>query len=36
MPEDREALDAYSAAVIAAADAVLPSVASFAVRRRRC
>ncbi len=35
MPEDREALDAYSAAVTAVADAVLPSVASLAVRSRR-
>ena len=34
MPEDREALDAYSAVVTAVADAVLPGVASLTVRRR--
>ena len=35
MPEEREALDAYSAVVTEVADAVLPSVASLAVRSRR-
>jgi S1-C subfamily serine protease len=35
MPDDREALDAYSAVVTAVASAVLPSVASLAVRSRR-
>ena len=36
MPDDgHEALDAYSAVVTAVADAVLPSVASLAVRSRR-
>jgi S1-C subfamily serine protease len=35
MPDDREALDAYSAVVTAVANAVLPSVASLAVRSRR-
>jgi S1-C subfamily serine protease len=34
MPEERDALDAYSAVVTAVADAVLPSVASLTVRRR--
>jgi S1-C subfamily serine protease len=34
MPDEREALDAYSTVVTAVADAVLPSVASLAVRRR--
>jgi S1-C subfamily serine protease len=34
VPEDREALDAYSAVVTAVADAVLPGVASLTVRRR--
>jgi S1-C subfamily serine protease len=35
MPEERDALDAYSAVITAVADAVLPSVASLAVRTRR-
>jgi S1-C subfamily serine protease len=35
MPEECEALDAYSAVVTQVADAVLPSVASLAVRSRR-
>ncbi len=34
MPDERAALDAYSTVVTAVADAVLPSVASLAVRRR--
>jgi len=34
MPEERDALDAYSAVVTTVANAVLPSVASLAVRRR--
>ena len=34
MPDERDALDAYSAVVTAVADAVLPSVASLAVRSR--
>ncbi len=35
MVDDREALDAYSAAVVSVAEAVLPSVASVRVRSRR-
>jgi S1-C subfamily serine protease len=35
MPEESEALDAYSAVITEVADAVLPSVASLAVRSRR-
>jgi S1-C subfamily serine protease len=35
MTDDREALDAYSHAVVSVADAVLPSVASLRVRTRR-
>jgi S1-C subfamily serine protease len=35
MADDREALDAYSVAVVSVAEAVLPSVASVRVRSRR-
>ena len=35
MVDDREALDAYSAAVVSVAETVLPSVASVRVRSRR-
>jgi S1-C subfamily serine protease len=35
MVDDREALDAYSSAVVSVAEAVLPSVASLRVRTRR-